>query len=98
MKDVGDAMQRDAIDDHGARSIDDCDLRFRVRFAGARRIRIDVRDVESAAIGRGRDVARAAPCGQALFFFAGLSIEHGNVVADAIGDEEAFAVAVFDDA
>src|SRR5208282_5693673 len=96
MKGVGNTMQWDALNHDGARSINDCDLRLR-RGSLWRWVRVDMRDVELAAIGRRSDVTCAAPCGESLLFFTGLRIQHGDIVADAIGNEEVFAFAILKD-
>jgi len=51
--------------------------------------------VEARAIGRWRDVARSAPSGNSLLFFSRLRIKHSDIIRNAVGNEEALAVATF---
>src|ERR1700676_5822149 len=103
MKAVGDVDERNAFGDYGARRVDNGDFRLRrrpiaVRGGFSRGIRIDMRDVETAAVGRWRDVAGATARGKPLLLRACPGIQYRDVVRDAIGDEQAIAFTVLDDA
>ena len=103
VKDAGDGVQRNAIDNLRPFRIDDRDLRLGRRSifearAQRRRIGIDMCRVNPPAIGREREITRAAPGQQALFLRARLRIEHGNVAGDAVGDKDLLARRVFDNA
>ncbi len=97
MEAVRNAVQRNSFGHHRARRVNDRNLRLR-RGAMRCRIRIDMRNVEAAAIGRWRNVACAASCSKPLLFCACLGIENGHVVGDSISDKQVLAIAVLNDA
>jgi hypothetical protein len=78
-----------AIEEHGARGIDDRDLGLGRRAvfetsAQGGKIGIDVCRINPFAIGRECKIARAAPRQQTLFLRACLRIQNGNVAGDTV--------------
>ncbi len=99
VKAVRDVDERDAIDNDCSAGVNDRDLRMRSHAIAAlgvlaRGIWIHVRDIETGAVRRWRDVARAAACSEPFLLDAGLCIEDGYIARDAVGHEEALALAV----
>ena len=94
MKDAGNRVQRHAIDYNGARHVDHGNLRLR-RGAMRRRIRIDVRRVNSYPIRREREITRSATGQEALLLRARLRVKHRYVAADPIGHKQPLARPVF---
>src|SRR5579862_159750 len=94
MEDAGNAREWNAARNDGAVRIDDGDFGIRGGAEDAR-VRIDVRDIEAAAIGGWGDVACAATGSKALLFRAGLRVEDGDVTRDAVGNEEMLAGTIF---
>ena len=103
VEDARDRVQRDAINNLRASCVDHRDLRLRRRAvfqacSQRRKIWIDVCRVNPRAVGRERQITRAAPGQQTLFLCARPRIQNSNVAGDAVGNKDVLARRVLDDA
>ena len=91
-----DVVQGLAFDNGLRGGINDRDLRLRLA-AECAGIGIHVRAVNKFAIRGQRQIAGASSGQKALGFLAGFEIDHGDVVAEAVGDVESVGSGVKDD-